>query len=104
MPYYDVECPSCGTYERFALIGLRHAPCEKCGCVVEVLITSSGPSKGFEPYFNDGLGIYVTGKGDINKAMRENNADYRPRPTKGDIAERRDRIEQRKVIAAGSRR
>lgn len=97
MPNYDVECPNCGPSERINVpIDERDAPCETCGSPVQVLITVGTKSKGFEPYFNDGLGVYVTGQGDINKAMREASADYRPLPTKGDLSARRDRIEERR--------
>jgi len=54
---------------------------------------------GFEPYFDIGLGEYVTGFGDIKKHMREKKLDYRPTVPKGWHSERRDKIEARKKAA-----
>lgn len=50
-------------------------------------------SKGFEPYFDIGLGRYVTGWGDIRKGMREEKLDFRDHPTPGDRSARRDKME-----------
>lgn len=59
----------------------------------------AGKTKGFEPRFDDGLGIYVTGWGDRRKAMREHHLDYRDHPAPGELSARRDRIEQQKRSA-----
>lgn len=39
------------------------------------------PSKGFEPYFDIGLGREVTGWGDVRQSMREQKLDFRDHPT-----------------------
>lgn len=52
------------------------------------------PAKGFEPYFDHGLGEHVTGWGDIHKAMRENNLDFRDHPSPGDSSVRMDKIRE----------
>ncbi len=49
-----MSCSVCGT-------GQKHEPCEDCGRIVHV---------GFEPFFDEGLGMTVTGFGDINKECR----------------------------------
>lgn len=96
MPTYDVECPNCGTYERLVPLDRRHDPCHKCGAQVEILISAATKSKGFEPYFNHGIGEYVTGQGDINKAKREHNLRDREPPRKGDLSARMDKIHERR--------
>ena len=96
MPTYDVECPTCGTYERFKMIEDRHAPCDTCGGPIGILITSSTSSKGFEPYFDVGLGHYITGVGDRRKHMRSEHLDYRDHPAKGDQSARLDRVNEAK--------
>ena len=94
MPRYDVECPTCGTYERVESIESRRHPCRTCGSEVELLFTSSTPSKGFEPYFDIGLGAYVTGIGDRKKIMRQESLDYRDHISKGDQSARLDKAFQ----------
>lgn len=96
MPNYDVECPTCGTYERFKKIADRRDPCDKCGSLVDVLITASHKTTGFEPYFDYGLGIEVTGQGDINKMKREHNLYDKDPPSKGEVSARRDRINEKR--------
>lgn len=56
---------------------------------------------GFEPRFLESLGEHCAGWGDVKKAMRAKNLDFRERPPKGWFSERRDRIEQRKREARG---
>lgn len=97
MPRYDVECPKCGVYERISTMDGRRQPCIRCGSTVEVLITSSTKSKGFEPYFDTGLGAEVTGIGDRHVHMRQNHLDYRDHPSKGEISARADKARDRAV-------
>ncbi len=68
--------------------------CENCGGTIEIGSWPFCPDhgrpyaqKGFEPYFDVGLGQVVTGTGDINKALRpqwENDyvvkLDHRDKP------------------------
>lgn len=96
MPNYDVECDNCGVFERINWpLERRAEPCDRCGGPVQTLITSATKSKGFEAYFNYGLGEHVTGTGDINKAKRENNLRDKEPPSKGEMSARNDRINER---------
>lgn len=99
MPNYDVECPNCGTYERFKRMDDRLNPCDDCGAPVDILITSSTSSKGFESYWDDGLGAEVTGIGHRHQLMRQEGAEYRDHPSPGEASARRDRKEQNKRLA-----
>ena len=62
-------CRRCGIYA-------KHEPCDSCGRLVHIgehpycPHGKAGPSKGFEPYFDHGLGRMVTTIGDINAACR----------------------------------
>lgn len=96
----------CGTYERHTSIADRHQRCVECGSPINLLITASTGSKGFEPHFDIGLGVHVTGLGDVQKNMRENKIDRRDPPSPGDRAARLDRIADsaRRQDAASRRR
>lgn len=71
--------------------------CEACGQIVRVgewPYCPHGrvvPRKGFEPYFDIGLGREVTGWGDVRQAMREEKLDFRDPPS----AERTERYVER---------
>ncbi len=95
MPRYDIDCPTCGIYERHTTMDGRRGPCEKCGSEITLLITLSGPTKGFDSYFDQGLGEVVGGLGDRNKLMRESKLDHRDVPSKGEISARRDASHER---------
>ena len=77
--------------------------CDKCGHAVEIGEfpfcphgrVASAYGKGFEPYFDYGLGEEVHGWGDIHKAMREHHLEYRDHPTKAAINDRLDRAAAR---------
>lgn len=62
--------------------------CDVCGCQYGIAQwyrcphDSVLPSKGFQPYFDIGLGREVTGWGDVRQAMRENHLDFRDHPNK----------------------
>lgn len=82
--------------------------CEKCGAVYGIgdsPFCRDGharvqPRQAFEPYFDVGLGRYVTGWGDIRQEMRRKKLDFRDHPSNGDIAARidREREKQRKGV------
>lgn len=54
------------------------------------------PRGGFEPHFDIGLGQYVTGWGDVRKAMREHHLDFRDHPSQSWLNERKDRIREQR--------
>ena len=72
--------------------------CDKCRAILDVgdwPYCPHGrmtPARGFEPRFDYGLGEYVTGWGDVRKAMRENHLDFRDHPTPAQTSGRRDKI------------
>ena len=78
------------------------ATCERCGAIYGIScwpFCPHGrvqPRPAFEPYFDVGLGRYVTGWGDVRQGMREHHLDFRDHPTRGDLSARRDRIEEGK--------
>lgn len=82
-------------------------PCAVCGLPLEIgqwpCITTPRPHdrsvqlQPFVPYFDYGLGEYVTSLGDRWAAMKRHGLDYKDHPTKGDLSARRDRIEQQKA-------
>ena len=51
-----------------------------------------GPSKGFEPRFDVGLGEHVTGWGDVHRHMRRKQLDFRDHPSPASLTDRLDRI------------
>ncbi len=64
--------------------------CERCGATIEIGDWpfckgghgKANPAKGFEPYFDIGLGREVTGWGDVRQSMREQHLDFRDHPNK----------------------
>jgi hypothetical protein len=62
--------------------------CPDCGAVIEIgdwpfcPHGKANPAKGFEPYFDIGLGREVTGWGDVRQSMREQHLDFRDHPNK----------------------
>jgi putative FmdB family regulatory protein len=97
MPCYEVRCQSCDKqYERIRTIADRNDPCDQCGGEIEQVFRASFQGKGFEPYFDQGLGVWVAGQGDIKQAMRRAKADYREPMRPGDQSARKDRIAEMK--------
>jgi putative FmdB family regulatory protein len=94
MPLYEVRCQDCDQqYERILPIAERNNPCDKCGGTVDQIYRNAIPQRGFEPYYDEGLGIFATGKGDINQAMRRLGAREREPMSRGDLSARRDKVE-----------
>jgi len=62
--------------------------CETCGQEIHLgdwpfcPHGKANPAKGFEPYFDIGLGREVTGWGDVRQSMREQHLDFRDHPNK----------------------
>ncbi len=72
----ELGCQECGIYA-------KHEPCEGCGRIVHIGEWPACPhgkaqaARGFEPYFDYGLGRMITGVGDIQAALRPQwNNDY----------------------------
>ncbi len=105
----ELGCQQCGIYS-------KHEPCADCGQIVHIGEWPACPhgraqsARGFQPYFDYGIGQYVTGVGDINKAMRPQwNGDYvtkldhRDAPA-SQIREMNERRAERKANAEKERR
>jgi hypothetical protein len=75
-----VECETCRR-----LVGVGQFPF----CPHEAV--GAGFGDGFEPFFDVGLGTYVSGWGDIRQSMREQKLDFRDHPS----AEKREYREHR---------
>lgn len=100
MPLYEVRCQDCGDqYERILPISERNNPCDRCSGTVDQVFRYSTPQKGFEPYYDEGLGVHVQTKGDINQAMRRLGAREREPLSRGEISARRDRAHERRQRA-----
>lgn len=84
----------------------QHVSCALCGAVYGIGDSpfcrdqhgSVQPRGAFEPYFDIGLGKYVTGWGDIRQEMRRKKLDFRDHPSEGDLSARRDRCAQQKAM------
>ena len=57
----------------------------------------------FTPYFDVGLGEYVTSLGQRRALMKEHHLDYRDKVSHGELSARRDRIEEQKKREQSSR-
>jgi len=79
MPAQEYRCDTC--HETVAIGDWPFCPHGK-----------ARPSKGFEPYFDIGLGREVTGWGDIRQTMRREHLDFRDHPRPGDASARLDRV------------
>lgn len=102
MPLYEVRCSGCQQqYERILPIAERNNPCVKCGGTVDQIYRYSVPQKGFEPYYDEGLGIHVHTRGDVNQAMRRLGVHEREPMSRGDLSARRDKAEAMKRQRAG---
>jgi len=96
MPLYDYRCPKCGPVEQFSLVDFRNdQKCETCGSALE-LIPFPQPKHDytpFHPYFDEGLGVEVTGRDQRRRVMNGLHVDFRDHPSKGDESARRDKCE-----------
>ncbi len=65
----DIGCQVCQTYD-------IHEPCARCGNPIHIGSTvqcpheKAGPTKGFESYYDWGLGKQIDGAGDRNRELR----------------------------------
>lgn len=98
MPLYDYNCLNCGDREQFALIAHRHdQKCEKCGESLLLILKPQRSYVPFQPYFDEGLGVAITGRDHRRRVMRDQQCDFRDHPSPGDRSARVDRcMEQRR--------
>ena len=91
-----------GVIDLLPSIGEQETRCDSCGVVYGIGCSpfcrdghgrvSRHYGDGFEPRFDYGLGEYVTGWGDVRKAMREGHLDFRDHPSPAQTSDRRDKI------------
>lgn len=94
MPNYDVECPNCGTYERFKTMADRHAPCDKCQSPIQIQLGQSTLYHPFTHYFDMGLGAEVTSLAQRRRLMKAAGFDFRDHPPKGELSARIDKAHE----------
>ena len=99
MPLYDYHCPSCDVdLEHFApMADRRNQKCPTCGAPLGAPIPKPQPRYvPFHPYFDEGLGVFVTGRNHRRRVMREFNCDFRDHPSRGDESARVDKAYENK--------
>lgn len=107
MPLYDYRCsnPGCDQFEvEFELIvpmAARHEQfCDTCNKQLEKLDRPTHQYKPFHNYFDEGLGVEITGRDHRRRVMRDLQMDYRDHMSIGDRTARLDKCnEQRKERA-----
>lgn len=94
MPLYDYTCPKCGIREQFSLIAHRNDQrCEECGSSLTLIPhppPKKNPYKPFNPYFDEQLGVMITGRDHRRRVMRDQKCDFRDHPSEGQLSARRD--------------
>jgi putative FmdB family regulatory protein len=97
MPLYDYECLACQTaLERMAPMAERgNQRCERCGGPLTQVLRPQRRYTPFEPYYDEGLGVEITGRDHRRRVMRDLKCDHRDPPRPGDLSARRDRIADR---------
>lgn len=95
MPLYDYACACCGTQvEKAAPIADRHGQtCDSCGSPLEMIFVPQPRYVPFHPYFDEGLGVHITGRDHRRRVMRDLSCDFRDHMSPGDRSVRRDRAE-----------
>lgn len=107
MRMIDFHCNSCG-FDGEQLIRSGEDPhtqnCRTCGSRLTVQLRPQRHYKPFHPYFDEGLGVFVTGRDHRRRVMRDLSADFRDHPSKGDTSARKDWAAQTKREQARRRR
>lgn len=99
MPLYDYHCHECGKdHEIFRIIADRHdpGPCPDCGSMLEKVDRPQRAYKPFNPYFDEGLGEFITGRDHRRRVMRTLGADFKDHMSAGDISARKDWANERR--------
>lgn len=107
MPLYDYQCKGCGReVEKSAPMAERHnQTCDVCHDELEILFKPTPRYKPFNGYFDEGLGVEVTGRQHRQRVMRDLGMDFRDHPSKGDLNARKDKCNEvrKREISAGLR-
>lgn len=99
MRMIDYHCPGCGMDDEYLVRGdedPRCNVCRKCGHALEVVVRPQRHYKPFEPYFDEGLGVMVTGKMHRRRVMRDLGMDFKDHMSKGDQTARIDKAMERR--------
>ena len=100
MRLYDYVCHYCNwAGEKLAPVDQRHEQdCDHCGRRLEKVLRPQRSYKPWEPYFDEGLGVHVTGKQHRARVMRDLGMEFKDHMSKGDLSARKDKVyEQRRV-------
>lgn len=93
MPLYDFHCNGCGEdREVFKMIADRHEPipCPKCNNTMEKVFRPTPRYMVFQPYFDEGLGEFITGRDHRRRVMKTLGMDFKDHMSKGDQSARKD--------------
>lgn len=101
MPIYDYNCPNCGHVEQYSPVSTceEQKRCSTCGADLEWIRfpkPRNGEYRPFEPYFDEGLGVMVTGREHRRRVMRDQQCDFRDHPSPGQISARKDWANQQR--------
>lgn len=98
MPLYDYRCGTCNAeFELFAPMDKRHdQTCGTCGSKLEMMWKAQPSYAPFSPYFDEGLGVMITGRDHRRRVMRDQHCDFRDHPSPGQISARKDWANQKR--------
>lgn len=98
MPLYDYRCEQCEVeIERIAPMAARHEQrCDTCSGRLVLVLKPQRTYVPFNPYYDEGLDVEVTGRQHRQRVMRDLKVDYRDRPSPGDLSARRDKMMERR--------
>jgi len=85
-------------------MAVRHE--QKCGCgyTLTMIHKPTPHYRPFEPYFDEGLGVHVTGKQHRRRVMRDLGFDFRDHMSKGDQSMRLDKVNEARKRKERARR
>jgi len=103
----DYVCSNCG-WEGEYLVRSSEDPdsnhCRQCECILTKVQRPQRHYKPFAPYFDDQLGVEVTGRDHRRRIMRDMQVDFKDHMSQGDLTARKDRAMQtRKELVAQGR-
>lgn len=98
MPLYQYYCKHCDKdVEIIAAVAARHdQPCPSCGGRLEKVQRPMTDKSIFQPYMDEGLGVFITGRDHRRRVMRDLQCDFRDHMSKGDRSARLDKINQQR--------